>query len=477
MTNSPPLPASKKLSASVKDAHRGPTAAPTGRSGVEHSFIAPAAAKGEGKETNPVSGFASAKSKAALHSSYLGGVLCNTPPWDYTIQMERIYSNFDGLDVAFQGIFPKDVREKLKEAKEQAQKTQSDCLCYIGKKNTPVLVGETGSRGGYAFRFDTGPDGETWFVKDSDKRNDWCIRVSTKSQALALYGYEGVKERLWAHLGNFGAVGPYRIDTKTKQPNETPIETISRVDYCFDFVSKDFKPNAEHIVCHARSKRQSTGQLSTTPIDTVQTGEIIETLRIGKMPNKQITIYNKTREVSVKADKKFFWDVWAIDQDSFEDQIWRVEIRAGKNELKKWNINRFKDLEARIGDLFKKTLKGIRYVVPCTDSNVSRWPNSALWEMCTIALETILDPYISNADPATVKEAYRESLKAQRLKMIEGLIPGLMAALDKEPYEIEETLIYINKEIHENIRQAPNRFAEKCEKAKEKIVFLEPYVT
>lgn len=69
------------------------------------------------------------------------------------------------------------------------------------------MVAETGARGGYKYRFDTGLDGEIWFVAHSLKRDGWNIRVSAKSLALALHGYEGVKARILGRLAALEAKG------------------------------------------------------------------------------------------------------------------------------------------------------------------------------------------------------------------------------------------------------------------------------
>src|SRR5688500_16451434 len=116
--------------------------------------------------------------------------------------MEVIYRGFDGLDVAFQGNIPAGLAAKLAEAKDRASAERQDVL--IEHNGVKMHVAESGARGGYAFRCDTGPNGATWFFKQPNRSDPWGARVSVKSLALALYGLGGVRARLYAFLDALG---------------------------------------------------------------------------------------------------------------------------------------------------------------------------------------------------------------------------------------------------------------------------------
>ncbi|MEJ0062362.1 MAG: hypothetical protein WDO70_03960 [Alphaproteobacteria bacterium] len=124
--------------------------------------------------------------------------------------MQMIYQNFDGLDVAFQGSLPPSILEALEQGKQQALAQGEDALVLLGLKQCPVLVAETGARGGYAYRFDTGPAGEVWFVSKSIDPKRWNIRVSVKSLNFGLNGYAAVKQNSIAFLTELGAYGVVR---------------------------------------------------------------------------------------------------------------------------------------------------------------------------------------------------------------------------------------------------------------------------
>jgi len=207
--------------------------------------------------------------------------------------MQLLYRNFDGLDVAFKGCFPHDVLEALTHAKTRAQKYRDDVLVELGPKRIPVHVAETGMRGGYAFRFDTGPFGATWAVADCLDPERWNLRASVHSLALAQFGYEGAKKQLLDLLTDFGAFG---------HGDDLPTERVSRFDFCIDVAMPNFQPNQEHIVCHSRMTRKVYRAMESA---AVARGGRVESVMIGKMPGRQLVIYDKTREIV--AHQKPYW--------------------------------------------------------------------------------------------------------------------------------------------------------------------------
>ncbi len=372
--------------------------------------------------------------------------------------MKRIYKNFDGLDIAFQGCFPADELEKLAIAKELAQKNDDDAITYLGDPEVRVAVRKTG-KPPYMYVFDTGPDGEIWMVQNTDDQTDYGIFISVKSLSFALYGYEGVKERIICMLKDIGAKGDL-------------LERINRVDFCVDFVTDHFTPNPQHFVCHGRSTKRGIGKKETVDLQTVERGYEYESIMIGKMPGKQVTLYNKSREVHAK-NKPYWWDFWRLDQKSFTGQVWRVELRASRNEIDRWQAKRFEGFEAKIGDLFEKMLDNTRYVVPNGDSNVSRWPKSALWKEVRAAVKEALHPYSSGLEPETIKEVLRYEVRERYVKQIISLIPGLAVTLGQEAHELSDATIYVRDRLLEHNEDQPDLLAEKFRRVKERLVFLD----
>ena len=278
--------------------------------------------------------------------------------------MIPIYSGFDTLSVAFQGALPIDALKNLETAKQNAIEQRTNSLITLGPGKVKMHVFDHGIKGGYAFILDTGPLGEKWFIKNSDDRKQWNLFASVGSQALAVHGYHKIKENLYSRLDDMGC-----------QVRE---ESVNRADYAIDFKMREFSLNPDQFVVHSHSKVQSHWSYkSVTPgndkVSGVLRGRRFESVTVGKMPNRQIIVYDKSKAV-IEQRKKFWFEIWQLTPNDPAHQVWRVEVRAGKKELKDtWNIRTFHDLEAMIGDVFLHATKKIKYLADDeNDSNVSR---------------------------------------------------------------------------------------------------------
>ena len=102
---------------------------------------------------------------------------------------------------------------------------------------------------------------------------------------------------------------------------------------------------------------------------------------VGKMPGRQVIVYDKRREAIDKHKMQWF-KIWGIDPKGKSNHIWRIELRAGKKHFKdRWQLRTFADIEAAIGDVLKLAMEDIRYVADHqTDSNITRQQLHPLWE-------------------------------------------------------------------------------------------------
>jgi len=375
--------------------------------------------------------------------------------------MQLIYQNFDGLDVSYQGALPLCLLEELETAKKEAQESRKETVIRLGPKKLLVSVAETGAKGGYSYRFDTGPDGETWFVAHSDNPRLWNIRVSVKSLNLALNGYARVKQRLAETLADLGARG--------LEPSKAPKERVSRFDYCFDFILSNFQPNPSAFIAHPNCCHRIHNRLDES--EHVLRGRRIESLTIGKMPGRQIIIYDKIREIR-KRDKLYWWDLWGLDKTDFPAGIWRIEVRAGKKELDNWNVRSFDDFERRAGNVVKLTLEAIRLTEPNSDSNPSRWPYHPIWETCLAAADNALAAYSSKAE----RKKVINDLRANVLDRFRKLFPGLMASYSSlNEMDISELPALLDKvcaEVTTYASQNQQAITEKFLRAEERYLFL-----
>lgn len=391
--------------------------------------------------------------------------------------MKLIYNNFDGLDLSFQGALPEKYLRQLSEAREQAQNEKREVLLELGDEKIQVMVAETGARGGYRYRFDTGLDGETWFIVHSTNVERYNIRVSVKSLALALSGYEAVKERLLKRLESFKAKGPNRFDSANQEYINTPLERISRLDYCFDIIMpSDFEPDPKRFVAHMRANKVVYGEEGFVSNYAALNGDIINTVRIGEMPGRQAVIYNKTKEITASS-KRFWWQIWELDPEKFDKDnytIWRIEVRAGRDELDKWNLKRFEDFETKAGDVIAAILKAIRYTKPYqNDDNRSRWPMDPIWEKAYKTSYKALEAYSSNAIRDNVIRAYKEDvIKGYRERLIGNAI-GYNAAIGRDVSELPVVFEEMQKIIKAIAQDDKNELIKKHIRAGERLVFLD----
>ena len=139
------------------------------------------------------------------------------------------------------------------------------------------------------------------------------------------------------------------------------------------------------------------------------------------MPNKQIQIYDKTKEVSEKR-KNYWFKIWDMKNLTSEQKIWRVEARLGKNFLSKTvKIRTFDEIENQLPQILQNVLTQTRYIKPSfTDNNITRAPMEAFWEKCI--KESIncikLKPKVHS------EETIKELLIMQKAECYETLILG-----------------------------------------------------
>lgn len=391
-----------------------------------------------------------------------------TPTTEEELPFKLIYQNFDNLDITFQGALPQKLLDQLMSARNQAEEENAEVYIELGEPAIQVRVAATGRAGGYKFRFDTGLDGETWFIANSVKSDNWGIAVSSKSLALSLYGYKGVKARILEHLGRFGAKGVRRIDPITKQPTETPLERISRADFCFDLLMPtDFNPDPHHFICHQKTNKKVFGQIFTH-----SSGEKVKGIQIGSIRGRQLVVYNKQNEIDVH-NKKYWWDIWNLDPAKTDGTVWRIEVRAGRDEIDNWNAKRFDVFEKRAGAIFIDILKANRYITPSTsDSNRWRWPMNPLWSFLIRNAYKELDQYISPAKRGKIFAGYKEEKIDSYKKLIKGLVIGHAAACGVSLEDIPDLIKKSGHEIMSEANKDRKKFERKYSKAKERFEFI-----
>ena len=346
--------------------------------------------------------------------------------------IELLYAGFDTLDVAIAGALMPDAISTLETAREEAAERQEPVLTSIGPGRVEMHVSGHGMRGGYAFVVDTGPLGAKWMFKKNTNVALWNIFVSPRATMLLAYGYAGTRDRLWETLKAMGA----RVTD----------HSINRVDFAMDFRTQGFELHHDQFVAHSHTKvsphwgkREDAGDRNQPA--AVTRGRRLESVTVGKQPGRQIIVYDKRRE-AVEKQKPFWFRAWGQDRGDPTLEVWRVEVRAGKRELKdKYQIRRFEDFEAGIGDVVVNALQEVRYLADRQgDSNVTRQELHPLWIAAQAIAGAKLIDFRSGLTPDQIVEIERELAAERYANLFLGNAIGWAVALGLTDSEIANDL-------------------------------------
>lgn len=377
---------------------------------------------------------------------------------------ELLYKGFDKFDVAFRGALEPMPLSILEAAKREAiEKREDKLLVSIGPGNVDMHVLNHGGRGGYTYVCSTGPTGANWSFKSSQNRAEWNISASVQTQALISQSLEQIFSELREELTQMGAV--------------FDLESINRIDFAMDFLAPEFELDHRNFVAHRRAKIApywSEKEVDENQPAAVFAGRRCESVTIGKMPGRQIIIYDK-RRASIDKKQLYWFKVWGIDPKDKAKSVWRVELRAGKKHLKDtWRLSTFADIEASIGDVFEKATDEIRYLaVNQTDSNVSRHTIHPIW---TAAREHSLSALSDQRCGLTKDQMIsieREYKEAEYAAQIHGLVAGRAVISgdypdDEYDYLPEKT----RAEILSAVSNPKSGFYKAIERAKKRFHFL-----
>ncbi len=331
-----------------------------------------------------------------------------------------LHSGFDGLDVAFKCKPSPELADLLERAKAQAAETQADTpVTFNGVR---IEVAPSGGVGGYAYRFDTGPNGAIWFVKRPQANDHWGVRVSCKSRPLALKGLEYVRVDIEDTLARLGM----------KPPADGV--SIGRVDYAIDILHPEFVLDPQNFVVPARTKIGTHMDLH----DQRTSGRSgrFTSVTVGKMPGRQVIVYDKREEVMSKGKLEwpFLWNeaLAALGEPSLDlaapatSRVWRVELRLGKKALKDLASIRgwssfYQGLQAQMEGL----AEAVELCLPCADSNRTRWVPDPAW---TLVRDIIEDGIFR--DPVEVdEEALHEAELIEKQRQFLGLAASNLVTL------------------------------------------------
>jgi hypothetical protein len=379
--------------------------------------------------------------------------------------MKLLYAGFDTVDLALQGAFPAETTEILKAARDQASDRQEPVLARIGPGQIAMHVHPGGLRGGYAIRADTGPLGEVLAFKANTSPVEWNGFASIRASSLAVHRIHAARDLLWQRLADMGFV--------------VRGHSVNRIDYAVDFQLADFELHLDCFVAHPRMKvRAQWGDVSADldknrPV-AICRGRRLESVTIGKMPGRQIIVYDKRRE-AIDLRKLFWFKVWGVDQYNPFTQVWRVEMRAGKKELKeRWQIRTFDDVDRAIADVFVHALADVRYVTRLQrDSNVTRQSLHPLWEAVTDHVAHGLMYLRCGLVPGQVKEIERQLAIDNYAAQVLGNLAGWAVAQGLKDETIESELPNrVHALVTSAIRDRRGKLQKSIDRARERLHFV-----
>lgn len=139
-------------------------------------------------------------------------------------------------------------------------------------------------------------------------------------------------------------------------------ESLSRVDYCFDYFLPviDFDEDSFVSLSSKDTQYRKDGR-----VQTYKFGESDIVLRI----------YDKVAEIEEQSHKTWFYKLWGEIEN-----VWRIEWQIRKDILKRFGIRTFSDLQDGQGDLLRYLAEEHTTLrIKGDDSNRSRWPLHPLW--------------------------------------------------------------------------------------------------
>jgi hypothetical protein len=162
-------------------------------------------------------------------------------------------------------------------------------------------------------------------------------------------------------------------------------------------------------------------------IDSFGQANQVTSVTVGRMPLRQVNIYNKSKEAAVK--RKWEWPMISAKNlgcsvvDMSEVTVWRIELRVAKRHLKdKWFVNSWASLYQMLPLIFQSLLADIRYCKASEDTNCSCWPTHPVWQKMSEVVDGQLFEYV----PKLAPEEYEEITIKQKSQELERQIVGLL---------------------------------------------------
>ncbi len=277
-----------------------------------------------------------------------------------------IAHNFDTVQESFKVGLPDDLVQRLEAGKQSAiekHEGQGTGFCF----------------GGAQFQIWSGASqGKKWVIENDDiqihfgpQKQDWPVTVRYLAGGLWEHGFWALKERV---------VNLLMAECRVEADCLADWCHLTRADYCFDFYSPAFSS-----AMGSKRVRENVVAPSGVKIGTVGPSTHDETLTIGFCKSSvQVQVYDKGQEITEKSGKIWMFKVWEREgylppDDKMARDVWRVEIRFGKEFLKNRGIKTFEEFFPAIKELLAEAILTRRLCIPDGTAHRERWPLHPLW--------------------------------------------------------------------------------------------------
>lgn len=327
--------------------------------------------------------------------------------------LQVVHCGLDTIVATFPARISEDLSDTLASAKWEAEHQGRSQTVQIGDVEFEV---KPQSEENYQFILSAPKSLSTWSLRRHGAGGKHLIKVRLGSELLTLNGLSHAIEHTAKILA---LLAPCAVFDHA---------FITRVDACVDILAPGFELDRTALRQHHRMSVQDYFE-----VNELGGAMAIHSIKTGKLPNFQVTLYDKTKEVRSKNCARW-WLIWndrlkaigapRLDpRDESHSAIWRIEVRLGPDFLADHTSSRswfmFQD---DLSALLKTAMEKVRYAPRCEGQiNPTRWSTAPIWILAKQALTNNLD--WGSLDQDLRKDVIRADIDAMifdRLRTIRG---------------------------------------------------------
>lgn len=172
-----------------------------------------------------------------------------------------------------------------------------------------------------------------------------------------------------------------------------PVLQVSEVHQCVDIAGWDLTgADADCFVSRGSIDELPEEEVSRFP-EVKRRGRRVKGFYFSKTAPHSCAIYNKSAEVVVH-HKEWFHEIWRKNGWDGESTVTRIEFRYERECLREMGIECPYAMLDELDNMWAYSArKWLRHTVPTVDTNQSRWPTSAVWDVvqtaCILTAEAV----------------------------------------------------------------------------------------